>query len=704
MADNALGQQPNIVSRLTKSTEMAAIVLILGVVLLIFIPLAPVFLDILLVLNITFALLILLVTLYTLEPLQFSVFPGLLLVTTMMRLGLNVAATRLILTEGNSGSAAAGHVIEAFGTFVGGKEPVVGLVIFLILIIIQFVVITNGAQRVSEVAARFTLDAMPGKQMAIDADLNAGLISEDDARTRRRNIQREADFYGAMDGASKFVRGDAIAAIIIVVVNILGGSVIGLVRNNLPWDQVLSRYTLLTIGDGLVTQIPALIIATSTGLIVTRAASENNMGTDLAKQLIKQPRALAVAAVVLVVMGVFFPGWSRVPLLVVAAGVGLLAYYLSSATQKAEAEKAALEAAKPAPREPENVAKLLTLDPMELEIGFGLIPLVEEGQGGDLLDRITMIRRQTAMELGLVVPPIRIRDNMQLATEGYCIKIRGTEVARAELMAGRYLAINAIGSRETVPGVSTKEPTFGLPAIWIEERLKGEAERRGYTVVDLPSVIATHLTEVVRSHAGELLTRQDVQKLIDNTKTVNSAVVDELLPGLLGVGDVQKVLQALLKERVPIRDMVTILETLADNARSTKDAEILTEYVRQALFRTITKTNLSPDGAIHALTLEPQLEQSIADAVQRGERGSFLSLDPRMVQPLFGSLTREIEAMSRAGRQPLVICSPAVRRHFKRLVEKVLPNLVVLSYNELDPKTEIQPAGVVNAGHADKAV
>jgi len=540
--------------------------------------------------------------------------------------------------------------------------------------------------------------------MAIDADLNAGLISEDDARARRRKIQREADFYGAMDGASKFVRGDAIAAIIIVVVNILGGAVIGMVRGSLSISQVLERYTLLTIGDGLVTQIPALIIATSTGLIVTRAASDDSMGTDLTRQLIKQPRALAVAAVVLVVMGIFFPGWSRVPLLLVAAGVGTLAYYLNNSAKKEAAETAASEAAKPALREPENVSKLLTLDPLELEIGFGLIPLVEEGQGGDLLDRITMIRRQTAMELGLVVPPIRIRDNMQLAAEGYSIKIRGTEVAHAELMAGRYLAINAIGSRETVAGIGTKEPTFGLPAIWIEERLKGEAERRGYTVVDLPSVIATHLTEVVRSHAGDLLTRQDVQKLLDNTKTVNNAVVEELVPGLLGVGDVQKVLQALLKERVPIRDMVTILETLADNARSTKDPEVLTEYVRQALFRTITKTNLSPDGAIHALTLDPHLEQAIADAVQRGERGSFLSLDPRMVQPLFGSLTHEIEVMSRAGRQPMVICSPAVRRHFKRLVEKVLPNLVVLSYNELDPKTEIQPAGVVNAGHADKAV
>jgi flagellar biosynthesis protein FlhA len=704
MADNAIGQQGIGFGRLGKSSEMAAIGLFLVVALLIFIPLPAFVLDLFLVLNITFALVILLVTLYAKEPLEFSIFPSLLLMTTLLRLGLNVSASRLILTAGNTGSHAAGRVIEAFGTFVGGNEPVVGFIIFLILVIIQFVVITNGAQRVSEVAARFTLDAMPGKQMAIDADLNAGLITEDDARNRRRHIQREADFYGAMDGSSKFVRGDAIAAIIIVAVNILGGIVMGMFKGGLSIGQVFERYTILTIGDGLVTQIPALIIATATGLIVTRTASENNMGADFAKQILAQPKALAVSAGVLGVMGIFFPGWSRVPLLIMAVLVGTLAYYLFLTAKNSETASKLEASLKPASREPENVGKLLSLDPMELEIGFGLIPFVEEAQGGDLLDRITMIRRQTAMDMGLVVPPIRIRDNMQLPQEGYCFKIRGTEVARAELMAGRYLAINATGSRESLPGIATREPTFSLPAVWIEERFKSDAEQKGFTVVDLPSIIATHLTEIIRTHAGDLLTRQDVQKLIDNIKQVNSTVVEELVPAMLGVGDVQKVLQNLLREKVPIRDMVTILETLADHARGTKDTETLTEFVRQALYRTITKTNLSPDNAIHAITLDPLLEQSMVESVQRSDRGTFLALDPRILQPMFASLSKEIENMSRQGYQPLVLCSPAVRKHFKKLVEKLLPNLIVLSYNELDPKTEIQPAGTVSANNANQAV
>jgi flagellar biosynthesis protein FlhA len=688
--------EPTPLQRLTRSTELAMIGLFLVVALLIFIPLPSIALDLFLVLNISFSLMIFLVTLYTLEPLQFSVFPSLLLLTTLMRLALNVSASRLILSHGNEGSNAAGHVIEAFGQFVGGNEPVVGFVIFLILIIIQFIVITNGAQRVAEVAARFTLDAMPGKQMAIDADLNAGLISDEQARARRQKIQREADFYGAMDGASKFVRGDAIAGIVIVVINILGGFVIGMFRGGLNVSQVLERYTLLTIGDGLVTQVPALIIATSTGLIVTRAASESNLGADLARQIFAQPFALFIVSGVLGLLGVFFPGWSRVPLFVIAGAVGVLAFVVSRASEETKRLEAQEQGSKPAPKEPESVANLLTVDPMELEIGFGLIPLVEEKQGGDLLDRITMIRRQTALELGLVVPPIRIRDNMQLSSESYSIKIRGVEVAKGQLMASRFLAINSSGTRDVVPGQPTKEPTFGLPALWIEERFKPEAERKGYTVVDLPSVIATHLTEVIRSHALDLLSRQEVQKLIDTVKQTNSAVVEELIPGMLTVGEVQKVLQNLLKERVSIRDMVTILETLADHARTLKDTDLLTEYVRQALYRPITKANLSPDNAIHALTLDPQLEQTILESVQRGERGTFLALDPRKAQQIFASLSKEIENMSRTGFQPLVLCSPGVRLYFKRLIEKLLPNLIVLSYNELDPKTEIQSAGMIS--------
>jgi flagellar biosynthesis protein FlhA len=586
-------------------------------------------------------------------------------------------------------------MIEAFGNFVAGNDPVVGFVVFVILVVIQFVVITSGAQRVSEVAARFTLDAMPGKQMAIDADLNSGIINEQEARTRREKIAREANFYGAMDGASKFVRGDAIAAIIIVAVNILGGFVIGLLRGGLSWDQVLRTYTLLTIGDGLVTQIPALIIATATGLLVTRSASDSNLGSELSGQIFSNPLPLGIAAAFLGLLALFFPGWSRIPLILVAAAVAYLYYTLDKAKKDQASKLAATEASKPLAKEPENVSKLLGVDAMELEIGFGLIPLVDEAQGGDLLDRITMIRRQTALDLGLVVPPIRIRDNMQLASESYSIKIRGTEVSKGEMMAGRFLAINSSGRNEALPGTRTKEPTFGLPAFWIEETVKPQAERLGFTVVDPPSVIATHLTETIRGHAAELITRQDVQKLVENVKAGNAAAVDELTPAMLNLGEIQKVLQNLLKERVSIRDLVTILETLADHARATKDTDSLTEYVRQALFRSITKAHLSPDQAVHAVTLDPRLEQTLLAAIHRSEAGTFLAVEPRLAQKIVSALSKQVENLSRQGYSPLVLCSPAIRPYFKRLIEKLLPNLTVLSYNELDPKTEIQSSGSV---------
>jgi flagellar biosynthesis protein FlhA len=679
-----------------RSSDLAVPAALMAVILFMLFPLPSMALDLMLGMNLAFAVLIILVTLYTTEPLQFSSFPSLLLIATVVRLSFNVAATRLILTHGHEGTHAAGRLIEAFGTLVGGNDAVVGFVVFIILIIIQFVVITSGAQRVSEVAARFTLDAMPGKQMAIDADLNSGLITEDQAKARREKISREANFYGAMDGASKFVRGDAIAAVIIVAVNILGGFVVGMFRGNLTWIEVLRTYTLLTIGDGLVTQIPALLISVATGLLVTRSANENNLGQDLGGQLFGKALPMAIAGLVLGAMAIAFHNWASLPLGALA-GVALFLYM--GLNREEEAAVAAVEAeaaTQPKSREPENVSKLLAVDALELEIGFGLIPLVDEAQGGDLLDRITMIRRQMALDLGLVVPPIRIRDNMQLGAEAYAVKIRGTEVARGTLMAGRFLAINSSGSRDTLPGTATKEPTFGLPAVWIEESMKAVAERSGYTVVDLPSVMATHLTEVVRSHAAELLTRQDAQKLIDNFRKDHAAVVDELIPGLLPLGDVQRVLQNLLRERIPIRDLGAILETLADTARNTKDLDALTEAARQSLYRVITKLHVAADGAIHAVTLDAKLEQTLLSSVSQGQGGSFLALDPRQAQKVLFALSKQIEQLNRKGHPPLVLCSPLVRPYFKRLLDKVLPNLTVLSYNELDPKTEIQASGSVS--------
>ena len=697
MAEAVIQNNP----RAIKASDLAVPAALMAVILFMLFPLPSMALDLMLGLNLAFSMLVLLVTLYTLEPLQFSSFPSLLLIATLVRLSFNVAATRLILTSGHEGTHAAGRLIEAFGTLVGGNDAVVGFVVFLILVIIQFVVITSGAQRVSEVAARFTLDAMPGKQMAIDADLNSGLITEDDARKRREKIAREANFYGAMDGASKFVRGDAIAAIIIVAVNIIGGFVVGMLKGNMEVLQVLRTYTLLTIGDGLITQIPALLISVATGLLVTRSAAESNLGQDVTSQLFTKALPIAIAGIVLGAMALAFHNWASVPLLALAIAAAFAYAALNRQAEKAEAVTAAADAIKPKTREPENVAKLLAVDPMELEIGFGLVPLVDEAQGGDLLDRITMIRRQVALDLGLVVPPIRIRDNMSLGAEAYSIKIRGTEVARGTLMPNRFLAINSTGSRNELPGLATKEPTFGLPAVWIDEAMKPLAERSGYTVVDLPSVMATHLTEVIRAHASELLTRQDTQKLVDNFRQGNAAVVDELVPGLMNLGDVQKVLQNLLRERIPIRDMGAIMETLADNARGTKDSDALTEHARQALYRVITKQYAAADGAIHAVTLDPRLEQTLLQAVTRGEGGSFLALDPRVAQKVLLALSKQIEILNKQGHPPLVLCSPLVRPYFKRLLDKVLPNLTVLSYNELDPKVEIQSAGSVRTGDED---
>ena len=681
-----------------KNIDLLVPLIVILCVLMMFVGPGPLGLDVLISLNLAMALVVAMVTMYTLEPLHFSVFPTLLLITTIFRLSLNISATRLILLNGNTGTAAAGRVIEAVGYFVAGGNYYVGFVIFLILVIVQFVVITSGAQRVAEVAARFTLDAMPGKQMAIDADLNSGLITDDQARKRRKDIEKEADFYGAMDGASKFVRGDAIAAIIIVAVNIIGGFAVGMLKGEMSLGEVLQRYTLLTIGDGLVTQIPALLLSFATGVVVTRAASDSNLGTDLVRQIMAQPRALWLASAVLFIAGLV-PGlpWA---FLIVSALVGGLAYFVQRTLKK---DQQAEEQAKAQPgvekkKEPENVSSLLQVDHLEIEIGYSLIPLVDEAQGGDLLERITGIRRQMASDLGLVVPPIRIRDNMQLQPSEYVLKIKGVEVSKWKIMPGHLLAMSTGPNLPVLRGIETKEPTFNLTAYWITDEERGVAEQAGYSVVDVSTVIATHLTEVIRNHAHEFLTRQSVAKLLDTVKKESPAVVDELVPSQLPVGDLQKILQNLLKEHIPIRDMESILEAVADHVRETKDVQLLTEYARRGLARSITKLHQAPDGKVYALTLDPRFEKKIMDSVQAAENGAVSAVDPKLLQQMFRSLSQGIEKMAGANRQPLVLCSPNVRPYFKKLVERFIPHLTVISFSELLPRTEIQSAGVIEAG------
>jgi flagellar biosynthesis protein FlhA len=676
-----------------KYSDVVTALAIITIVIMMIIPLPTILLDLLLCLNITLALVIVMVSIYNVEPLDFSVFPSLLLITTLFRLALNVSSTRLILLEGY-----AGEVITSFGNFVVGGNPVVGFIVFVILIIIQFIVITKGAERVAEVSARFTLDAMPGKQMAIDADLNQGAISDIEARDRRLKIQREADFYGAMDGASKFVKGDAIAAIIIIMINIFGGFVIGMVQRNLSVLQALHQYTLLTVGEGLVNQIPALLVSTATGIIVTRAASEENLGHDLVSQLFRNPRIFFIASSVLFLFAII-PGLPGVPFFCLSVATFLIAYNLNKSEKESEqadtgAREKAEKAAKEEATKPENIISLLQVDPMELEIGYSLIPLVDTGQGGDLLERIVMIRRQCALELGLVVPTIRIRDNIQIKPNAYIIKLKGIEIAKGELLLDHYLAMNSGTVFEEIPGLETIEPAFGLPALWIPEAQREQAEINGYTVVDAVSVLATHITEVIKSHADEILGRQETQNLIDNLKKTNASVVDEVIPDLMTVGEVQKVLANMLRERISIRDMATILEVLADYARATKDTEILTEYVRHAMARQITQQNIQ-NNILPCITLDPGIENKIAGAVQRTDRGSYVSLDPDSMQKLLAALNTELQKLTNMGYQPIVLTSPAVRLYFRKLVERSVPGIIILSHAEIEQSVEIQILGVV---------
>ncbi len=695
MATGTVPQAESPLKRLLKQSDMALAVMMVAVVLMLIIPIPAMLLDFLLVLNITGSLLMLLITLYVLEPVEFNTFPSLLLILTLFRLALNVSTTRLILSEGD-----AGHVVEAFGDFVIQGNYVVGVIVFLILVVIQFMVITNGAGRISEVAARFTLDAMPGKQMAIDADLNAGLINEEQAKERRKKIQREADFYGTMDGASKFVKGDAVAGLIITVINIVAGILIGVFQRGIEIGQALTTYTLLTIGDGLVTQIPALMISTGTGIMVSRAAADANLGAAISEQILANPKPLMIAAVMLVGLAVI-PGLPTLPFMTVGAGMGALAFFLQRSRQEevlqAEAVAQRAEGAPAAaPKGPENVMGLLKVDPMELEIGYRLIPLVDAAQGGDLLERVTMIRRQTALKLGLVLPPIRVRDNLQLKPKEYRINLRGVEIARGEVHIEHYMAMNVGLAIEEISGIPTTEPVFGLPAVWITEDQKERAEMAGYTVFDASSVIATHLTEVIKAHASDILTRQDTQVLLDNLKEESPAVVIELVPDLLGVGDVQRVLQNLLAERVSIRDLLPVMEALATHARLTKDLDTLTEHSRQALSRSICKSVIAADGSLAVITLDPNLEMVLGNAIQHTEQGAFVSLEPGAAGKLVRNAAEVVERLMGQGHQPVVLCSSKVRLVFRRLIERKLPNLTVMAYNEvIPPSMDVRSLGVI---------
>ena len=684
---------------LAARTDAAMAMAVLGILTVMLIPLPPFLLDLLLTANLALSLLTLLISMYVLRPLDFSVFPSALLLLTLFRLSLNVASTRLILLHGNEGSGAAGQVIHAFGRFVVGGSYVVGAVVFLILVVIQFVVITKGAGRIAEVAARFTLDAMPGKQLSIDADLNAGLVNEDGARARRREIGREADFYGAMDGASKFVRGDAIAGILITAVNIVGGLTIGVLQLKMDILEALAIYTLLTVGDGLITQIPALIVSTAAGIVVSRAASETELASAMGAQFGGHHRALAITAGVLLVLGLV-PGLPMAPFLLVAAVTGSVAY--SGLRESAKGARAAPPASA-IPAAPEKVESLLVLDPLELEVGYSLIPLADAAQGGDLLERVRLIRRQFATELGFVVPPVRIRDNLQLKPSSYALKIRGLSIASGEVMPGHFLAMNPGTATEPVPGVPTTEPTFGLPAQWIASEDRERAQLFGYTVVDPSSVMATHLAEIIRRHACELLGRQEVQSLLDHLKPTHPSVVEALVPQLLPLGTVQKVLQNLLSENVSIRDLVSILEALADAAPLTKDPLLLTERARQALGRAICRGLTSEDNLLRVFTLSPALETLLADALAEGDQGRYLALEPRIAQRIIEALAAAL-TKGPSDRTPVILCVASIRPHLRRLTERYLPHLAVLSYNEIGPDVTLKALAMVEAPDAPATV
>ena len=684
-----------ILDRILERTDLMAAVAVVMVVTMLIIPLPPTLLDFFITLNISGGLMIVVASMYLGSALEFSAFPSLLLLTTMFRLAINISVTRQILAKGDAGS-----VVHAFGQFVVGGNVVIGLVIFLVLVVIQFVVVTNGATRVAEVAARFTLDAMPGKQMAIDADLNAGMITDKEARKRRTDIAREADFYGAMDGASKFVRGDATAAVLITGINLVGGIVIGLLHRHLSFGETINTYSILTIGDGLAAQIPALLISVATGIIVTRSASERDLGSEIAKQLLSQQKATLVAGAVIACFALV-PGLPKIPFLV----IGSILFMIGRRVRHGLPESlvgAPVEEPKPELPAGDNVArdtvlKELPIDALELGVGFGLVPLVDRRAGGTLAQRVSMIRRQIAGELGMVIPRVRIHDEVDLDSHEYVFKVRGSEVSRGKVMAGHLLAMDPGDAVGKLQGIPTTEPAFGLPAVWIHQSLHAEAEALGYTVVDGESVIVTHLTETIRANASQLLTRQDVRQLLDQLKATNEAVVNEVVPDVLTLGEIQRVLQGLLAEGVSIRDLGAIVEAIGDKARLTRDPSLLAEYARQALGRAITAPYLDETRTLHAITLDPAVEHEVVTAITQTTEGEYLAMEPARAQAVLTALrTQSDEATARGGMRPVLLCSARVRRHLRRLVEQTLPHLAVCSYNEITSGISVETIGVVS--------
>jgi flagellar biosynthesis protein FlhA len=695
--------------KLLRYGDLWLVVGLFGTILLLILPVAPVILDLLLTVSIGLSLLTLLVILYLRTPAEFTGFPTLLLFITLYRLALNVASTRLILLDGY-----AGHIIEAFGNFVVRGNYVVGLVVFLILVLINFIVITKGAGRIAEVAARFTLDALPGKQMAIDAELNAGLINETEARTRRKSVEEEADFYGAMDGASKFVRGDAIAAILITLINIIGGFAIGIAQKGMSMSEALQRFTLLSIGDGLVSQIPALITSTAAGILITRATAKNSLGHELGRQLLFYPRALTILAGMLTVMALV-PGLPTMPFLTMAAIVGLVSYSLHrhgmpdaapvgapaagmDGSKTTDGKAPATGAATPAEaRATDKIENLLTLDTLQIELGYGLVSMADARKGGDLLERVTGVRRNFAQEMGMLIPPIRLRDNLQLSTNEYRFVLKGNSIAQGQLMPGHWLAMNATNSKTTLKGIPTVEPVFQLPATWVTDVERKSAEVAGYTVVDAVSVLVTHLSETVRRHCHEILTRQDVQALLDNLKQTHPAVVNELIPAQLTVGQVQRVLQNLLAEGIAIRNLAGILEKVSDHASLTKNPDELSEYARRALGPQITKPYQSDNGGLRAITIDPRLEQQLAQGVRQSPSEIALIIEPKIARHVMETLSKFIQQMLSAGHPPVLLCGPHLRLAFRRFFENTFSDLAVLSYSEVPARVQVQNAAVIPA-------
>ncbi len=695
------------IEKIAKNSDIMMAIAVVGIILMLIIPMPPELLDVLLVFNIALAIIILIISIYIAEPLEFSVFPTMLLVCTLFRLALDISSTRMILLYGNKKSPmgepiGAGHLIPAFAQVVVGGNLIIGFLMFILLIIVQLMVITSGAERIAQVAARFTLDAMPGKQMAIDADLHSGLIDAEQAKKKRRAVEKQSDFYGSMDGAGKFVKGDAMASVVIMVVNILGGLLVGVLMHHMKPIDAINTYAILTIGSGLTTTVPAFLLSTSMGMVVSRAASDSNLGSDLVGQLMAQPKALMIAAgfcfmlALLGMAGIFpMPVMPFLVLGVVLGGIGFVVGKQAKTEDIAVVSKGQ-EKKKEAAKKPENVVQLMQVDPISLEVGRGLLSLVDPNQGAKLLERVTSIRRHIALELGIVVPGVRFRDNLQLKPNGYVIKIKEMEVASGDVVVNQFLAIGPEEKLKNLRGTKTVDPTYGMPGVWISPEQRGDAERLGCMIFDPVSVIATQMTEIIRTYGGDLIGRQEVRALIDTVKKTHPAVVKELVPDQMSYGEIEKVLQNLVKERVSIRDLVTVLETLADNVTMSKDPEVLTECVRQALSRVICKEYVNNEGIINVITLDPQIEQIISQSIQRTEMGSFLALDPNMGQNVLASVGREVAKLQEKGLQPIVLCAPQIRPALKKLTDRSFPTLVVLSWNEIAPKVNVNSVGQVS--------